>query len=163
MKQSRKLEGSFTNYLMGNNSTTPEVGKGATLLFYSDRKPAEVLEVSADGKRCVIREMEHKAKPNAAGMGHQDWEVTPNPNGYTQTIVYRHGAWRKIVEIVEFEDAWLNSFATKQAQWDEEKRIGLRDENGDAKLIEGVTKLKRYYDKVNILFGRAEYHYDWEF
>ena len=163
MKQSRKLEGSFINYLMGNNSTTPEVGKGATLLFHTDRHPAEVLEVSADGKRCVIREMSHKAKPNAGGMGHQDWELIPDLNAPKQTLVYRHGAWRKIVEVVEFEEAWLKSFATSRERWDEEKRIGLIDENGEAKLIEGVTKLKRYYDKVNILFGRAEYHYDWEF
>lgn len=148
---------------MGNNSTTPEVGKGATLLFHSDRYPAEVLEVSADGKRCVIRQMSHKAKPNSGGMGHQDWDITPNPDAPKETLVYRQGAWRKVVEQVTFEDNWIDSFATNEEMWDAQKRLGVFDEEGDLKVISGVTKVKRSYDKVNILFGKAEYHYDWEF
>lgn len=163
MKQRRRLEGSFTNYMMGNNSSTPEVGKGATLLSYSDRYPAEVLEVSADGKRCVIREMNHKAKENAGCMGHQDWDITPNPDGYTQTLVYRNGAWRKIIEQVMFEQDWCDSFPNREQYWDEIKRLKVFDESGNMRLIEGVTKIKRSYDKVNILFGVVEYHYDWEF
>lgn len=163
MKQTRRLEGSYINYLMGNNSTTPEVGKGATLLFHSDRYPAEVLEVSADGKRCVIRQMNHKAKMNAGGMGHQEWDITPNPDAPKETLVYRQGAWRKVVEQVTFDDNWFDSFATNQERWDAQKSLGVFDEDGDLKVISGVTKVKRSYDKVNILFGKAEYHYDWEF
>ena len=163
MKQSRKLEGSFINYLMGNNSTTPVVGEGATILSYSDRHPAEVLEVSADGKKCVIRDMSHKAKPNSGGMGHQDWEITPNHDAPKKTLVYRQGAWRKIVEQVTFEDSWYDSFATNEERWDAQKRLGVFNERGDLKVISGVTKVKRSFDKVNIIFGKAEYHYDWEF
>lgn len=163
MRQTRRLEGSFTNYLMGNNSSTPEVGKGATLLSYTDRHPAEVLEVSADGKQCVIRGMKAKAKPNSGGMGHQDWDISPDPDSPTDTLIYRNGAWRKVIEQVVFDNNWHDSFATREQLWDEMKRLGVFDENGDMRIIKGVTKVKRTYDKVNILFGRAEYHYDWEF
>lgn len=124
MKQSRKLEGSFTNYLMGNNDSTPVVGQGATELMYSDRTPYEVLEVSKDGKRCVIREMSAKAKANAGGMGHQDWDILPDPTQPIERLVYKYGAWRK-----EF------------IGWDGKKATS----------------------KINILFGRAEKYYDWEF
>ena len=163
MRQTRRLEGSFTNYLMGNNSTTPEVGKGATLLSYSDRHPAEVLEVSADGKQCVIREMNHKAKPNSEGMGHQDWELTPNPNGYKRTLIYRNGAWREVIENIVFEESFYEQFKNSVDLWIRCSEIGLYDDNNDLKLVKGFTKAKRRYPKVNILFGQAEYHYDWEF
>lgn len=163
MKQSRRLEGSFTNYLMGNNSSTPEVGKGATLLSYSDRYPAEVLEVSADGKRCVIREMSHRAKNSEDNMGHQDWDIFPNPDAPTETLVYRNGAWRKVIEQIVYDNNWDASFSNHIERWEEEKRIGLRDEEFNLRLMKGITKIKRSYDKVNILFGRVEYHYDWEF
>jgi len=163
MRQTKRLEGSFTNYLMGNNSSTPEVGKGATLLSYSDRHPAEVLEVSADGKRCVIREMNHKAKANAEGMGHQDWELTPNPDGYKRTLLYRNGAWREVIENVVFEPIFSDQFKTTTDLWIRCGELGLYDDNNDLKLVKGFTKVTRIYPKVNILFGRAEYHYDWEF
>ena len=48
-KRSLRSTGSFFNYLMANNSIIPVVGKGATILLYSDRKVAEVIEVSKDG------------------------------------------------------------------------------------------------------------------
>ncbi len=163
MRQKRKLEGSFTNFLMGNNSSVPEVGKGATLLFYTDRHPAEVLEVSADGKRCVIREMQHKAKPNAEGMGHQDWDVFPDLSQPKQTLVYRNGAWRKECNMIVFNNDWYESFATREELWDAQKRLNVWDDRGNLRLIDGVTKVKKSFEKVNILFGIAEYHYDWEF
>lgn len=163
MRQTRRLEGSFTNYLMGNNSSTPEVGKGATLLSYSDRHPAEVLEVSADGKRCVIREMDHKAKPNSGGMGHQEWDILPNPNGYKRTLIYRNGAWRDVIETIVFEPEFERQFNHMTDLWIRCKELDLYDDDNNLKLVKGFTKVTRRYSKVNILFGRAEYHYDWEF
>ena len=161
MRQKRKLEGSFTNYLMGNNSSVPEVGKGATLLMYSDRYPYEVLEVSNDGKRCVIRAMNHKAI--GEGMGHQDWDITPDLCAPKHTLVYRNRAWRKECNMIVFNDDWYNSFATREELWDAQKLLNVWDDRGDLRLIDGVTKVKKSFDKVNILFGVAEYHYDWEF
>jgi hypothetical protein len=164
LTQRRKLEGSFTNYLMGNNSSLPEVGKGATLLSYTDRHPAEVLEVSDDKRKCIIREMDTKASPDAGGMGHQDWILTANPDAPKQTLVYRNGAWRREIVMVDYEESWYNSFKNTADRWEAEKRLGLWDEDfRSLKLLPGCTKIKKRYDKVNILFGRAEYHYDWEF
>jgi hypothetical protein len=163
MKQSRKLEGSFTNYMMGNNSTLPEVGKGGTLIMYSDRYPVEVLEVSEDKKKCVIRSMDHKAKPNAGGMGHQEWQITSNPDAPKETIVYRQGAWRKMFQLIEFDKTWYDSFSSSEERWNEIKRLEVFDDNNNMKLIEGVTIVKRNFYKINIFFGCAEYRYDWEF
>lgn len=49
--------GSFINYMMGNNSTLPEVGKGCTILGWSDRHAYEVMNVSVDGKKVTIQQM----------------------------------------------------------------------------------------------------------
>ena len=163
MKQTRKLEGSFINYLMGNNSTRPVPGKGATLLYHSDRHPAEVLEVSQDGTRCVIREMGYKARANAGGMGHQEWDIFPNPDAPTETLVYRNGAWRKVCKIVLFVNDWWESFSSPQERISAQKELNLWDEHGRLRYVKGVTRISTTYPVVKILFGQAEYHYDWEF
>jgi len=47
LKQNRKIgvAGGFINQMMGNNSSIPVVGKGCTILHYSDRSAYEVIEV----------------------------------------------------------------------------------------------------------------------
>jgi len=120
MKQTRKIRGSLINDLMGNNSTVPEVGKGATILLYSDRHPYEVLEVSEDKKSALIREMDYKSKPGGS-YGNTEWEVFPNDKFPPKRIVYRQGAWR----------------------------MGYNEDG------------KKKYEKISIIFGRAEYYYDW--
>jgi hypothetical protein len=97
MKQKQQLKetGSFFNYLMANNSSIPVVGKGATILLYSDRKVAEVIEVSKDGKKVVIEHL--NAKNIGKQFGEQDWEFSPS--GINQTIVWRNNAWRIEVNI----------------------------------------------------------------
>ena len=57
MRQKRKLEGSFTNYLMGNNSSVPEVGKGATELSYSDRYRKTIVWLSREEQFRMATEM----------------------------------------------------------------------------------------------------------
>ena len=164
LTQRRKLEGSFTNYLMGNNSSLPEVGKGATLLSYTDRDPYEVLEVSEDGRKCVIRAMRAVAKPNSGGMGHQDWDINSDESATKEQLVYRNGAWRKERVIITYIKSWYDSFENPKDRWEEEKRLGLWDEDlNRLKLVDGYTRIVKSYDKVNILFGYAEKHYDWEF
>jgi superoxide dismutase len=96
MKQTRKLEGSYINYLMGNNATTPVVGEGATLLMYTDRYPLEVLSVSKDGKRCLVRNLEAVAVGNNLQIGHQSWELVSDESSKAYELRYRHGAWRRM-------------------------------------------------------------------
>ena len=50
-----KTTGSLSNYLMGNNATLPEVGKGATILHWTDRSAYEVIEVSENKMECIIQ------------------------------------------------------------------------------------------------------------
>jgi hypothetical protein len=82
--------GSFFNYLMANNSSIPVVGEGATILLYSDRKVADVIEVSKDGKKVVIEHL--NAKNISKQFGEQDWEFSPS--GIKQTIVWRNNSWK---------------------------------------------------------------------
>lgn len=78
-KQSRKVgvAGGFINQLMGNNSTEPKVGEGATILHYSDRTPYEVIWVSEDGLSCKIREM--KATHIGESYGDERYTYKSNP------------------------------------------------------------------------------------
>lgn len=50
-----KTTGSLFNHLMGNNATLPEVGKGATILHWTDRSAYEVVEVSESRMECIIQ------------------------------------------------------------------------------------------------------------
>lgn len=163
LTQRRKLEGSFTNYLLGNNATEPKVGEGATLLYYSDRHAAEVLWVSDDKKTCKIREYKVKAKPGAGGMGHQEWDLISDENNPVWTLSYKYGAWRKVVQHIVFDEAWMEKWPNHSILHHETKKAGGWDENGELRLVAGVTRYEKRYNKVNVRFGKAEYHYDWEF
>jgi len=82
------VSGSFINQLMGNNSSVPKVGQGATMLHYSDRTPYEVIDVSQDGKKCEIRRM----KCNFIGESYGDEKYTyeSNPNAQTITLEWNN-------------------------------------------------------------------------
>ena len=49
-----KDTGSIVNYLYGNNATVPIIGKGATVLLWTDRHAYEVLEINEKEKTVVI-------------------------------------------------------------------------------------------------------------
>jgi hypothetical protein len=88
------IAGSFHNQIMANNSSLPEVGKGATELRYTDRAVYDVIEVSKDGKTVKMEYLRAKADPSKNWqMGHQDW-VFEKTNHFT-TVVWRYGAWHK--------------------------------------------------------------------
>lgn len=165
MKQTAKLSGSFFNYLMGNNSSIPVVGKGATRLGYSDRYPYEVIEVSEDGKTVKIESLNAKHdKTKEGGMGHQNWVF--EPTGQFTTLIYRKGAWRSISKRVEFVDGFyekeLDGLSMHSPEY---KRIAELLGFGQDKMnvVEGMTRVKTSYDKVSIIFGVRENYYDWSF
>jgi hypothetical protein len=171
-KQTKKLTGgSFINHLMANNSTIPVVGKGATVLLYSDRKCYEVIEVSKDSKTVKLEDLQAICdKSLGGGIGHQNWILTPN--GYFTTIVWRHNGWyikgEEIVFTKEFiekcESEGIYSFAAHLKKTD----IELFNKIWDGQVfphnvVEGITKLKNTYSKINIIFGTKDYYYDWSF
>ena len=109
------VAGSFINQLMSNNSTLPIVGKGATEMHYTDRTCYEVVEVSEDGKTAKLEQLEAIAdltKP--CEMGHQNWILTPT--GQFITVQWRHNAWRRKTEIVEY----TKEFSEKQNKTQED-------------------------------------------
>ena len=174
-KQRRKVgvAGSFQNQMMGNNASEPKVGEGATILHYSDREPYEVIEVSEDGKKCVIRTM--NAKFIGSGYGDERYEYSSNPEGYTSTLEWneKKGCWGK----VHSEVAIIKSLAKKYSKeygygWYEillkENNLSHKDLiDGEPmgvytkyKLIKGLTKeYKRFYE-VSIIFGFADKYVD---
>jgi len=88
-------DGSLINQIMSNNSSTPEVGKGATQMHYTDRTCYEVVEVSADGKSARLQYLEAECDPIlGGGHGHQNWILKPTERFVT--VVWRHGAWRTV-------------------------------------------------------------------
>lgn len=110
-KQRTKIgvAGSFFNQLMSNNSSVPEVGKGATLMHYSDRSCLEVIEVSKDGKTVKLEELDaewDKTKPG--GIGHQNWIL--KPTGRFVTISWRHNAWRRKHQKIVFTEKLCKNY-----------------------------------------------------
>jgi hypothetical protein len=170
MKQTKKLSqsGSFFNYLMSNNSSVPVVGKGATIMLYTDRKVAEVVEVSEDGKRVVI---EHLNAKNKGQFGEQNWEFSPSGN--KETIVWRNNAWRREYIQIEFTEEMKqlsmdNGYSVLVCKYLEDNNPELSEEiyQGQAfpqKVIKGITKAHKMYPKINILFGAKNYYYDYSF
>ena len=86
--QRRKVgvAGGFFNQMMGNNSSIPVVGEGATILMYSDRHAYEVTEVNEDGSECKIRPM--TCKFVGSGYGDEQYEYESNPEGGESTVAW---------------------------------------------------------------------------
>jgi hypothetical protein len=162
MKQTAKLSGSFVNYLMGNNSSTPIVGEWATICLYSDRQVAKVTEVSKDGKRVVIQNYHTRGVGENLCMGHQSWEHYPSDN--FETLIYRQGEWRIENKSLHFEDKWYKAFEESGQKWSEwVDGLNIWNEDNDLNYIEGITRIKTTYRKISIMFGVCDYHYDWTF
>lgn len=88
--------GSFFNYLMSNSMSIPEVGKGATVLHWTDRSAYFVDQVSADGKQVVI-ERAKAIRTDENGMSDsQDYRYDRDPNAEPETIRFTYGKWRRV-------------------------------------------------------------------
>ena len=165
-KRSLRSTGSFFNYLMSNNASIPVVGEGATIMLWSDRHVADVVEVREDGMRVVI---EH-SKAKLVGESYtQDWEYTPTGN--YQTLVWRNNAWRveqtqvvftkKMIEEAKAEDKWVGCYVGDK--YPEISKEIYGDHVYPQNVVDGFTREKKVYSKINILFGTKSYYYDWSF
>ena len=78
------VDGSLMNQLMGNNSTLPKVGEGATIMYYSDREAYQVTWVSDCGTKCKINPAIMKYVGSGYGdekyeyQGYRDYSWCPN-------------------------------------------------------------------------------------
>jgi hypothetical protein len=166
--QRRKVgvAGSFINQMMGNNKTLPEVGKGATIMHYSDRDAAEVIEVSADFKTVKLESLTARYdnavhKNGHAPMGHQDWIL--EPTGHFFTVVWKWGGWKVESNVVRFTKAFNEQCEKTGYRLTDEQRKAIFNEDGTKNVVEGMTERAKEYSKISILFGCKDYHYDWEF
>jgi len=170
-KQSRKVgvAGSFQNQMMGNNSTTPTVGEGATILSYSDRHAYEVTEVSKDGLSCTIRNMDTKSI--GSGYGDERYTYHSNENNPTTNLEWdaRKKSWVKVyynVEIIkslanklykQYGYGWSDFLPVKYDDLIDGEPMGI---NTKLKLVEGITKMYKIKSKVSIIFGIMEKYRD---
>lgn len=162
--------GSFFNQIMANNATTPEVGKGATQLHYTDRTCFEVIEVSPDGSTARLEYLQ--AAPLSSNIGHQNWEL--KPTGRFLTVTWRKNAWyivgKEIVFTAQFRRecesrgaVFIAQFLRKTDPELADKIWGTEGHTMPQNVINGVTKEKKCYTKIKIIFGVKDYYYDWSF
>lgn len=167
-KQKAKVgvAGSFFNQLMSNNSSIPEVGKGATRMGYSDRHCYEVLEVSKDGKTVKMESLDAKwDNTKQGGEGHQNWIL--EPTGRFTTVVWRHNAWRvkgsEISFTKEFQEKYKDAVSYARQLTEEQRKAVYGNDVRPCNVVEGLTEKKIVYHKIKILFGAKDYYYDWSF
>ena len=167
-KQSRKVgvSGGFINQMMGNNSSIPIVGEGATILMYSDREAYQVIEVSDDGLSCVIQQM--NTKHLGKSYGDERYEYSDNPKGYTMNIEWnaRKSCWGEVtysVDIIkslakkyykEYGYGWTNILLAEHSLTYDDiidgEKMGMLTKH---KLIEGLTKKYKNFNKISVIFG----------
>lgn len=147
---SRIWYGSLNNRLEENKQfcETIEVGTGVTEYFYSDRKAYEVVEVK-DQKHVAIREYDHKAKGEAFS---NDWELISNENNPVIELVKRGNRWYRSVT------ATIDDVNNKDAN----VRLWVALNGFDVEKIKKSGKQTKY-KKMDVSFGIADYHYDYEF
>ena len=78
-------------------------------------------------------------------------------------MVWRRNSWYKIYNVVDFEDDFVESVEGKGLWEDEVRAMGLGelyDEDGRLNVIPSVTKNKKEYEKISILFGQMNEYRD---
>jgi hypothetical protein len=117
--------GSLINYLMSGTKgqSVPVVGMGATLLSWTDRHPATIVEVLNGGKVLVVQE-DNAVRVDNNGMSEcQDYEFTPDTNATKRYYkLDKNGAYR---------DAYLNENGRLIFGSGQRLRIGDRDRYHD--------------------------------
>lgn len=163
--QKRKIgvSGGFFNQIMGNNSSEPVVGEWFTILHYSDRTVGKVVDVFNNGKSAVIEHYYVSADND---------KVTYNPSNNKQTIVWRQGKWRTESEVVVFtksiqeesEKAGFMFVASYLKRFNPELLESVYGNNMlPQNVVDGVTRLKKEYSPISIIFGVRDYYYDLQF
>lgn len=88
--------GSVNNHISSRailGAPEPEVGMGATLLGWTDRHPATVIEW--DGKTLVVQEDNYQRIDDRGMDERQDYTYSPNPNGSKTSFRRdRNGFWK---------------------------------------------------------------------
>lgn len=83
---------SLVNHIMSSNSTRPEVGKGATILRWTDRQAYEVVNVSKDGKEVVLQRYSPRRADDRGMTDAQEYIYDTLIESYL-TLRFRYGRW----------------------------------------------------------------------
>ena len=86
--------GSFVNWMMSQGQTPPVVGKGATVLLWTDRHAYFVDYVSKDGKEVVIERADCKRADDLGMSDQQSYHYGRNTNANKITLRFKYGKWR---------------------------------------------------------------------
>lgn len=156
--------GGFFNQLMSHNSTVPVVGEGATELMYSDRHAYEVLEVNEKEKSCTIDRYNPKRIDNLGMSDSQTYEYK-ELYGNPFKLYWKYGAWRKKHVTAIFTDEFHAKYPNGYELHGAYKALGGEYNNNSMPItvIEGVTKKKTKWYKMNIIFGTRREYYDFSF
>lgn len=154
--------GSIVNYMMGNNATLPEVGKGATILHWTDRTACEVISISKDGKRVIIQEY-IPTRVDKNGMSESQQYAYEKLDGYDRVIVWKWGAWREESNQIKYTPEFSEIF--NDMTLDERRNLyhEMEDENGEKKLIPGKTHLIKEWKKIKMTWGLKRHYHDYSF
>ena len=170
-KQTRKVgvAGGFFNQLMGNNSSVPVVGEGATILMYSDRDAYQVTWVSDCGTKCHINPA--KMKYVGSGYGDEKYEYEGYSDYYLE-LEWRKNGWCIVTMDIKYEPSferimkqeyggnhWFGYHAEKMAILMGCDNL-FSSETGRLNLVEGITKKIKRYSSVSILFGEMNQYRD---
>lgn len=140
--------GSVNNLMLSRNKSQPEIGKGATVLSWTDRYEYEVMNISPNGKRVTLRKYDTKCEPFD---GYTKSRELPEVDIHDKYIVLKKNVWYWEVPTVEYINY---STLTK------EQRNSCWNEHGVLMVVEGFTKVKTKYNKVDIVFGILDGYYD---
>lgn len=155
------MQGNIINRLMEQNSTEPKAGEFATIIHHIDRTVVHVNDVAPDGT-VTLAWCVSKADPNTDNdMGHQNWvhEVTSQ----TFKIKKRAGKWKTVHTEYHWVDPDMSSRKLFKESPEIFKELYENDSVYQTKLIPGLNKEVKRYTPINIIFGRADYYYCWEF
>lgn len=149
--------GSLFNFLMANNETLPVIGKGATILHWSDRHAYEVTKISEDGKTVTIQ----RYKTCTSGTFPNITYSYVSTDNYDVVLTYRKNGWYQVFNVIEFTKEFSKKMEDSKFYREIcSNRTKYWNESGQLNLIEGSTINKKRYSKVNIVFGVKDEHFD---
>lgn len=153
---SRQFYGSLNNRFEENKMFCEEikVGTGMTEYHWSDRDAYEVVAVK-DQKHVTVREYDHKKADDTPYSN--NWILVSNENNPTIEMVKRGKYWYSEVTITPEQAKEIIDSN------DIDARIWACQNNFNLPEIVESGKKKSTYHRMNVSFGTADYHYDYEF
>lgn len=162
----RTETGSFFNLMMGNNRTLPVVGKGATVLLWTDRHAYEVIWVSDNQMECKIQRYDPE-RTDSHGMSDCQGYKYEKLTDEVLHIQYRNRAWRqkdsRIVWTKEVMDKADEAGFFRVANVLTKEQYEQAFDGDRMHLVPGITRVKTTWPKINILFGEKREYYDYSF